>query len=119
VATEATGPSLKEIFYEIDRLQKEPPTAQELTGIQNFLAGVFVLQNSSRSGIVGQLAFLDLHGLDDTYLTEYVKRIYAVTPEDVRSMTEKHLRDEEMTIVVVGDRPSIEEQLKPYGTLVN
>src|SRR5436305_1846913 len=30
VTTAVTGPSLKEIFYEIDRLQKEPPTESEL-----------------------------------------------------------------------------------------
>ena len=30
VTTNVTGPSLKEIFYEIDRLQGEPPSADEL-----------------------------------------------------------------------------------------
>src|SRR6266849_10787376 len=48
VTTKFTGPSLKEIFGEIERLQKEPPTAAELKGIQSYLSGLFVLQNSSR-----------------------------------------------------------------------
>jgi len=118
VTTAVTGASLKEIFYEIDRLQKEPPPAEELEGVKNYIAGVFVLRNSSRGGIVGQLASVDLHGLSDDHLTTYVKRIYAVSPEDVRAMAEKYLRDDEMTIVVVGDRSQIEAQLKPYGELV-
>lgn len=114
VTTEATGPSLKEIFFEIDRLQQEPPTQEELEGIQNYLAGVFVLQNSSRGGIVNRLAFLDLHGLDDDFLTGYVRRILAVTPQEVTRITKDYLRDEEMTIVVVGDPTKIEAQLQPY-----
>ena len=47
---------------EIDRLQAEPPKAEELTGIQNYLAGTYVLQNSSRGGITNQLDYMDLHG---------------------------------------------------------
>jgi predicted Zn-dependent peptidase len=119
VTTGVTGASLKEIFYEIDRLQQEPPPAQELEGVQNYIAGVFVLQNSSRGGIVGRLAFVDLHGLSEDYLTTYVRQVYAVTPEDVRTMAEKYLRDDEMTIVVVGDRSQIDSQLEPYGKLVD
>ena len=56
------GPSIKEILAEIDRLQAEPPKAEELTGIQNYLAGTYVLQNSSRGGITNQLDYMDLHG---------------------------------------------------------
>ena len=46
VTTAVTGPSLKEIFDEIDRLQAEPPTEEELAAVKNYLAGTFVLQNS-------------------------------------------------------------------------
>ena len=118
VTTAVTGPSLKEIFFEIDRLQAEPPTAEELKGIQNFLSGTFVLQNSSRNGIISQLRFVDLHGLDHSYLSEFVRRVHAVTPADVQRMARTHLKDEEMTIVVVGDRSQVTEQLKPYGTIM-
>ena len=68
VTTNVTGPSFKEIFFEIDRLRKEAPPAAELQGIKNNLAGVFVVQNASRSGVIGRLAFVDQHGLGDQYL---------------------------------------------------
>jgi predicted Zn-dependent peptidase len=38
VTAQYTGASIKEILYEIDRLQKDPPTSQELEGIKNYLA---------------------------------------------------------------------------------
>jgi predicted Zn-dependent peptidase len=115
VTTNVTGPSLKEIFGEIGRLRAEPPSAAELKGIQNYLAGVFVLQNSSRAGIANQLFFLELHGLPDSYLTGFPTRVHAVTPEEVTRIAKTYIKPDEMTLVVVGDRKVIDEQLKPYA----
>ena len=114
VTTKDTGASLKEILGEIKRLQGEPPTEQELKGIQNYLAGTFVLSNSSRAGIIGQLAFVDLHGLPDDYLNTYVSRVYAVTPAQVQQMASKYIQSDKATIVVVGDKKVIAEQVAPY-----
>lgn len=115
VTTKDTGASLKEIFAEIDRLQAEPPSAAELKGIQNYLAGTFVLQNSSRQGIVGQLAYMDLHGLPDDYLTTYVQKVYAVTPADVQKMAATHIADDRATIVVAGDLKVVTDQIASYS----
>lgn len=117
VTTTVTGASLKEIFAEIDRLQSTPPPAEELAGIQNYLAGTFVLQNSSRAGISSQLAFMDLHALPPTYASTYVKQVYAVTPQQVVELAKQYLQDERATIVIVGDRKAIEEQVKGFGAL--
>ncbi len=115
VTTAVTGPSLKEIFYEVERLQKEPPTEAELQGIKNYLAGVFTIQNSSRAGIIGQLAFLDLHQLPETYLTNYVQNVLAVTPQEVQRIARERLRNERMTIVVVGDKAKVLSQVSDFG----
>lgn len=116
VTTKFTGPSLKEIFAEIERLQKEPPTEAELKGIQNYLSGIFVIQNSSRAALIAQLRFANLQGLGDSYLTTYVQKVNAVTPKDVQRITAQYIKPEEMTIVVVGDKANITEQLGPYMT---
>ncbi len=112
VTTDVTGPALKEILYEINRLQSEAPSEEELNGIKNYLAGVFVLQNSSRGGIVGQMGFLGLHGLSDSYLTEYVKNVFALTPADVQRIAQQYLRDEEMTLAITGDVKKIKAQVE-------
>ena len=117
VTTSQTGPSLKEIFAEIDRLQSQPPEAQELEGIKNYLAGTYVLQNSSRSGILAQMRYIDLHGLPADYPATYVKKVYAVTPQQVTDLARKYLKDDQATIVIVGDRKVIEEQVKAFGTI--
>lgn len=116
VTTAATGASLKEIFGEIERLQKEPPPAVELQGIQSFLSGLFVIQNSTRQALIGQLRYVDLQGLGEDYLKTYVHKVNAVSPAEVQAMTAKYIKPERMTIVVVGDKAKISEQLAPYAT---
>lgn len=119
VTTTVTGPSIKEILAEIDKLQAEAPGKDELTGIQNYLAGTYVLQNSSRAGITNQLDYMDLHGLPPTYASTYVKQVYAVTPDQISEMAKKHLTDDKATIVIVGDRKVIEEQVKGFGSIID
>jgi predicted Zn-dependent peptidase len=114
VTTEHTGNSLKEIVKEITRLQSEAPATDELKGIQNYEAGLFVLRNSTPAGIIGQLNFLDLHNLPETYLTEQVQNIHAVTPQQVQETAKKYIRPAEMTTVIVGDKKVIEPQIKKF-----
>lgn len=113
VTTNVTGASIKEILGEIERLRADPPPEAELRGIQNYLAGTFVLRNSSRPGIATQLAFLDLYGLTEEYLRTYVQRVYALTPNDVQRLAKTYIDPASLAIVVVGD-PSVREQIKPY-----
>ncbi len=115
MTTNVTGPSLKEIFFEIDRLRKDAPRPRELQGIKNNLAGVFVVQNASRGGVLGRLAFVDQHGLGDQYLATYVKRVMAVTPDDVRRIANQYLTPDKMTLVVVGDTKTVQDQVAPWS----
>ena len=114
MTTKDTYNSLKEIVKEIERLQQTPPTAEELKGIQNYETGVFVLRNSTPGGIVNQLSQLHLQGLPDSYLTEQVQNINAVTPAQVSATARQYIRPEAMTTTVVGDQKVIAPQLKQY-----
>lgn len=117
VTTNVTGASIREILAEIERLRKDPPTREELRGIQNYLAGTFVLRNSSRPGIAAQLAFLDLYGLTEDYLRNYVQRVHDLTPQEIQRMAQTYIDPERLAIVIVGDRAQIDTQLKPYGAI--
>jgi zinc protease len=118
VTTNVTGPAIKEIIGEIDRLRTDPPTAKELQGIQNYLAGTFVLRNSSRPGIANQLTTMDLYGTGPDYLSTYVQRIYATTPADVQRLAQTYINPANLAIVVVGDRKAIYDQIKTYGQVI-
>jgi len=112
VTSEHTIESLLEIEKEIKKLGAIEPSKDELKGIQNYEAGIFVLQNSSPGGIIGQLNFLDLYGLPDSYLDNYVKNIHAVTPAKVTQTANTYIQYDKMAKVMVGDKEGIEKQIK-------
>ena len=112
VTTEFTGASLDEIKKEIVRLQNEAPGKEELKGIQNYESGIYVLQNSTPGGIINQLNFLDVHELPESFLVDKVKNINAVTPEQIREMAQKYIQPEKMTLIVVGDKEKINDQIQ-------
>jgi predicted Zn-dependent peptidase len=115
VSTAVTGAAIQEIANEIERLGREAPPATELRGIQNNLAGTFVVSNGSRAGVIGQLVFVDRYRLGDDYLAKYVERINAVTPEQVRQTARQHLASDAMTLVVVGDTKAVKSQVARWA----
>ncbi|WP_411030920.1 M16 family metallopeptidase [Spongiimicrobium sp. 3-5] len=112
VTTEHTGASLTEIKKEIAKLQSEPPSKEEMEGIINYESGIYVLQNSSPNGIINQLVFLNVHDLDESFLVDKVKNMHAVTPQKVMEMTKKYIKPEQMTLIVVGDKEKIKDQIE-------
>jgi predicted Zn-dependent peptidase len=117
VTAEHTAAALREIFGEIARLGREAPESSELGPVKNYRAGVFVISNSSANGVLSQLAFMDLHGLPDDFLTRWVQSIRAVTPEEVSAMAREYVRPERMTVVVAGDLSRIGDSVRALPEL--
>lgn len=117
VKAAATGPAISEVFKEIALLRTEPPTRPELTSIKNYRNGIFVMSNATRSGLIGQLAFVNLQGLPADWLTTFVERLYAVTPEQITAATKSYLDPARMSVVVVGDLATVRPQLQAVTPL--
>ena len=112
ISSEATGPALAEIFKEIQTLQNEAPTEDELQGIKNYMNGIFVIQLASRGGMANQLSFVDLHGLGTEYLENFVNEIQGLSADDLKNAAKTHLEIDDMSLVVVGPLDSVRGQLE-------
>ena len=117
VITAHTTESVVEILKQLKKLQSEPPSPEELKRTQNYRTGVFVIGASSRRGIVGQLTFLDLHGLPADWLRDYATRVYAVTPAQVSAVFARLLPADQLTYVIVGDSAKFVRELKALPEL--
>lgn len=115
VTTKVTAESIREIFKEVERLRKEPPTAKELQAIKNALTGIFVLRNASPGGVIQSLILAEQYGLPGEWLNTYVQKLNAVTRADVQRMAESLLNPAKMAIIVVGDKEQIGTSLEPYA----
>ncbi|MBH40886.1 MAG: peptidase M16 [Chloroflexi bacterium] len=118
VTTNVTAASIHEIFFEIDRLGSEPASSEELEGIQQYVAGNYILRHATPGGIIDQLEFLELHHLDEQWAISYTDQVLALTTDDIQRIAEQHLQSSDMRIVIVGDITAISEGLLQYGNAI-
>lgn len=112
-----TAAALRETFMEVRRIQDEVPTAEEADGMRTWLSGIFILQNASTGGLIGQLAFRDLHDLPDDYLNNYVPNILAVSDADISAVASQYLPLDQMVLVLVGDLATIQADVQALPEL--
>jgi predicted Zn-dependent peptidase len=115
VATEVTAPALVEVGYELGRLVTLAPGKDEVADTAQYLVGALALATSTQAGLVGALTGLLADGLDVSWLREYPRRLLAVTPEDVLSVSQRVLAPAGMVTTVVGDASSVEGPLSALG----
>jgi zinc protease len=115
VRTPVTGDSLKEFFYELNRIRNEPVSEKEIADAKSYLTGVFPLRLETQEGLVDQLVQIKMFGLPENYLEIYRDRIQAVTIEEIQEVAMKYVRPAEAAIVIVGDGAQIADQVEPYA----
>ena len=115
VRTPVTGDSLKEFFYELNRIRSEPVSEKEIADAKSYLTGVFPIRLETQEGLIDQLVQIKMFGLPDDYLEIYRNRIQAVTIEQIQDVARKYVKPDEAAIVIVGDGSQLMDQVKPYA----
>lgn len=118
VRTAVTGDSLREFFFELDRIRDEQVPEQELSDAKNFLTGVFPLRAETQEGMTNLVVNQLLYELPEDYLQTYRSNIESVSAEDVQRVAQKYVRPQEMAIVIVGDAKEIMPQASGYAEAV-
>lgn len=118
VRTPVTGASLKEFFYELDRIRNEVVSEKEIRDAKSFLTGVFPIQIETQEGLSNRLVQIKMYGLPADYLQTYRDRINSVTATDIQRVARQYIQPDKVAIVIVGDAAAIMEQVKPYAQAV-
>ncbi|NOY36775.1 MAG: insulinase family protein [Chlorobi bacterium] len=104
VDTAGRDTALQEIFYEIEQLRKEKVPDHELQLVKNYhmgnllqaFDGVMNKADLTRSLLITYTPF--------DYFSRLTKEINAVTPEKIRSLAQKYLDPESLTVVTAGPK---------------
>jgi len=118
VRNEVTGASLNEINYELNRMATTAPVPEEVSQAQRYLTGTRALELQSQAAVARELAQLWIFGLPAEELGTESARIQKVTAKDVAQVGMKYFPASRQTIVTVGEKKVIEEQLAPFGLSV-
>jgi predicted Zn-dependent peptidase len=106
-----TADSVSEILKELASMRDADVTDVELSRAKDQIIKSFPARFATRANVAAQMAELAVFGLPDSYITDYTKKIAAVTKDDIRRVARKYLDANHLTIVVVGDRKTLTEPL--------
>lgn len=115
VRNDVTGASLKEFFYELNRIRDEKVSEQELEDAKSYLTGVFPIRAETQEGLTGLIVSQKLQNLPEDYLQTYRDKVNAVTIEEISRVANKYIQPEKVAIVIVGDAAEILVQAKEYS----
>ncbi|MGC1782988.1 MAG: pitrilysin family protein [Acidobacteriaceae bacterium] len=115
VRNAVTGPSLKETFYELQRMSTEPPSGQELINGKRYLIGNIALRIHSRPGMAAILGEFWIQGVPADFLETEMQTVQRATTAQVRRAAAEYLAPQRMTVVAVGEKKVIEGQLQSFG----
>ncbi|MFT6204467.1 MAG: zinc protease [Spirosomataceae bacterium] len=104
VKGEFTQQTLDEIYKEIDILQKETISEDELTIVKNYIIGSVSGSINNAFDIADKYKMLIREGLTKSYYEDFIKNINNVSAEDIKEMATKYLKPAELTEIVVGGK---------------
>ena len=101
------------LWQEIERLKREPVAPAELERVKAQVVAQDVYARDSTFNQAMVIGMLETTGLDWRYMDKYVKRIQAVTAEQVRAVANKYLTQENMTVATLKPLPLSKEAKRP------
>jgi predicted Zn-dependent peptidase len=115
VRNDVTGATLSEIFYELDRMGTTNPSEEEVATAKRYQCGLYLLRNQIQGAVASLLAANWVNGLPPEALGEFVTRVNAVTPEQLRQAGRSLFSSSTQTVVVVGDAAKVKDELAFFG----
>ena len=115
VATDVTAPAVREILHELRVMAGEGPTEAEVEAARDYIAGVFPLRVETTSQVAARVAELIVYDLPDDHHATYRDHIRGVTREDAAAAARRHVRPDQVTVVVVGAADQVVGPLEALG----
>lgn len=103
VNIDQTAAALKEIKKEINILQNEKTSEDEIMLVKNYIYGSFLKNFDGAFALAEMFRSVNDFGLDFGFFSKSIKEIMDITAEDVLVTAQKHLDLKDMTTLVVGN----------------
>ncbi len=115
VRNEVTGPTLLEMFYELDRMRVLPVTDEELDAAKEYSTGNFSVELASQLGLAGRINTIYTYDLDKSFIEDFRPKVSALTTADIQRVAAKYFDTYHAAVVIVGDWDKVKDQVKPFG----
>ena len=105
-ANEFVEPLIAEVYHEIDRLQNDLVSDEELYLVKNYMLGDMCRSYESAFSSADAWIFVQTSGLQNTHFAEAMEAVKTVTPQEIRELAERHFCKETLKEVVSGKKMS-------------
>ena len=102
VNAENTDRAVESCFEELQRLQNEPVSDEELDMVKNYMTGLQLRAADTTVNAMQKYAYWHRFGLDETEMFRYLTEIKKTTPEDILFLAKKHFSYTKFTQIIVG-----------------
>lgn len=115
VRNEVTGPTLLEMFYELDRMRVLPVTDEELNAAKEYSNGNFSIELASQIGLAGRINTVYTFDLDKSFINDFRNKVSGLSKDDIQRVAAKYFDTYRAAIVIVGDWEKVKDQVTPFG----
>jgi zinc protease len=115
VRNEVTGPTLLEMFYELDRMRVLPVEDEELKAAKEYSTGNFSVELASQLGLANRINSVYTYELPKDFITTFRGKIEELSTADIQKAAAKYFDTYRAAIVIVGDYEKVKDQVAPFG----
>ncbi len=112
---ESTGQLISETLKLLKEYKENGATSKEVETVRGYLKGIFPTAIETPEKLAMNLLLLRLHGIPDTYLTQYLREVDRLSTSDVNRVVKKYIDDKNLKIVVFSSAPAVQKQLEAIG----
>lgn len=102
VGHEVKDETIKEIKFEIDRLQRELVPLAELELVQNYMLGQLLKSADGPYAMMDLFLSAETHNEDLDFYNLAIKSVQEITPKRIQNLAIKYLNWESMSIIIAG-----------------
>jgi zinc protease len=110
--TAATVEATKLVVDLIGKMATGDVTPQEMDFARDYLSGVYPIESETAEQVAERVLAVASFNLPADYNSTYPEKIRAVTPAQVRDMSQKYMKTNDLDLVLAGDVASFRDALK-------
>ena len=116
VRNEVTDSSIVEMIKELDIMTNQNVTEEKLASVKEKFVGNFIMSTEQPSTIANFARNIDKFNLPENYYETYLENFQKVTIDDIKRVSDKYFKKDQIRIVVVGKGVDVISSLEklPY-----
>jgi hypothetical protein len=114
-----TATSIDALYAELDAVEKNPPSADELKKAKDGLLNSFVFRFDSKAKVLRERMAYEFYGYPADFLERYRAGVEKVTAPDVARVARQYMHKDRLAVLVIGKAADFDRPLSSFGPVTS